>query len=154
MKDFACKSNIGAGLFSSGPVPVRLNFPDGSYATFSLNAITQDVVVELIKLGVKLEGHASAEEALANSKSIIERIVVAGEWHPVGGDVVSIDATNRGRIVSNAGLTAALINAARALAEEIVAEEEGNSGSSSVGNSRRTGGNTGGTSSGPAGRAN
>jgi len=154
MKEFKVTSNIGAGLFSDEAVGVLLRFPDGSRAELYLHALTQDVLVELHKAGVKFEAYKTPEDALANSRAIIERIVRNGTWHPVDGEPVEITDENKHRIVSNVGLTTATINAARALAEERVEEEEGNSASSSGGSSPRTGGNTGDMSSAPTGKLN
>jgi hypothetical protein len=144
MKEFRCRSNIGAGLFAEGTTPIELHFPDGTVATFNVRAMTQDLLVDLQKSGVKFEDFTDNADALANSTAIIEAIVESGQW----GDV-EIGEGNRHRIVSNIGLTAALINAARALAEEIVEEDLGNSVISSDGSLPPTAENTGGSSSEP-----
>ena len=149
MKEFKCKSNIGAGLFAEGTTPIELHFPDGTVATFNVRAMTQDLLVDLQKSGVKFEDFKDNADALANSTAIIEAIVESGQW----GDV-EIGEGNRHRIVSNIGLTAALINAARALAEEIVEEDSENFEPSSAGSSPQTDENTGGSSSGPISNQN
>ena len=45
---------IGEGLFSNEPVPVEVDF-GGHVATLYMTALTQDVVAELAKEGVKLD---------------------------------------------------------------------------------------------------
>ena len=113
MKEFKCGSNIGEGLFSDDPVPIQLNFPDGTTAEFEVYALTPRRVLALRKSGVKFEGHKDDEEAIKHSELIIGSIVHSGIWK----DVVITD-DNKHCIVGNMGLTTALINAARALAEE------------------------------------
>jgi hypothetical protein len=122
MKTFDAPSNVGAGLFSSEPIDVQVNFPDGTCATFKLHAMTQQIVVEFEKDGVKFDNYKTQEEALENSAKIINRIVVSGEY-----DGINIVEDLKPRILSNVGLTKTLLDASRSLAEEIVEEEEGNS---------------------------
>jgi hypothetical protein len=122
MKTFTSPSNVGAGLFTDEPVDVQINFPDGTKAIFKLHAMTQQIVVEFEKDGVKFEGYKTQEEALENSAKIIDRIVESGEY-----DGIKIVDDLKPRILSNVGLTKTLLDASRSLAEEIIEEEEGNS---------------------------
>ena len=122
MKSFRCESNIGEGLFSDEPVSVELNFPDGTVGRFELFALTPRRVLALRKAGVKFEGHKNDEEAISHSEQIIASIVHSGHWQDV-----AITADNVHNIVGNMGLTAALINASRCLAEEKQETETKNS---------------------------
>jgi len=122
MKEFKCESNIGEGLFSEDPVLVRLNFPDGSVGEFELFALTPRRVLALRKSGVKFQDHKDDEEAISHSEKIISAIVHRGRWQDV-----EITAENKHNIVGNMGLTAALINASRFLAEEKQETESKNS---------------------------
>ncbi len=122
MKSFDCPSNIGEGLFSNEAVKVQLNFPDGTSGIFDVHAMTQDMVVEFEKGGVKFQDYANQEEALENSAVIINRVVAGGEYK----GVKIVDQLRR-RILSNAGLTATLLNVSRKLAEETIEVEEKNS---------------------------
>jgi len=122
MKEFKCASNIGEGLFSDEPVSIQLNFPDGTSGQFEVFAMTPRRVLALRKEGVKFEGHKDDEEAIRHSEMIISSIVRSGRWQ----DVEITDA-NKHAIVGNMGLTTALINAARCLAEEKEETEAKNS---------------------------
>lgn len=122
MKSFKCESNIGEGLFSEEAVPIELTFPDGTVGEFEVYALTPRRVLSLRKAGVKFEGHKDDEEAIKHSEAIIASVVKCGKWQGV-----EIDESNRHNIVGNLGLTAALINAARMLAEEKADDEAKNS---------------------------
>lgn len=122
MKEFKCAGNIGEGLFSDEPVAIQLNFPDGTSGVFEVFALTPRRVLDLRKKGVKFEGHKNDEEAISHSEMIIASIVHAGHWQNV-----EINAENVYKIVGNMSLTAALINAARFLAEEKEETEAKNS---------------------------
>jgi hypothetical protein len=121
MKEFSAPSSIGDGLFSQEPVDVQINFPDGKSATFKLNAMTQEILVELEKDKVKFDGYKTQTEALEHSAKIIDRIVVSGEFE---GTVIKDDLKKR--ILSHVGLTQTILEASRALAEEKQEEEEEN----------------------------
>lgn len=123
IKQFNAPSNVGAGLFETEPVDIQINFPDGTAATFQLHAMTQEVVVEFEKAGVKFEGYKNQQEALDNSAKIIDRIMAGGEYS--GKDLSAKELKQR--ILSNVGLTKTILDASRALAEEQVEAEEGNS---------------------------
>jgi len=122
MKSFACESNIGEGLFSDDAVSIELNFPDGTVAEFDVYALTPRRVLALRKAGVKFENHKDDEEAIKHSEAIIASIVKCGRWKDT-----EITEENRHNIVGNMGLTAALINASRMLAEERQESEAKNS---------------------------
>jgi hypothetical protein len=112
IKQFDAPSNVGAGLFETEPVTIQVNFPDGTAATFQLHAMTQEVVVEFEKEGVKFEGYKDQNEALENSAKIINRIVDSGEYQ---GKDLSLKELKQ-RILSNVGLTRTLLDASRTLA--------------------------------------
>ena len=123
MKSFDVKSNIGEGLFSDDPIDVQLNFPDGTVGTFKVFAMTQDVVLELMKAGVRFDNASKDPEYNYNNFSkMINRIVHSGSWKGI-----KIDDSNKNRIMSHSGLAEALLNAARMLAEETVEEDTKNS---------------------------
>lgn len=121
MKNFSCPTNIGAGLFESGPVRIQINFPDGTSGEFEVCAMTQDIVIEFEKSGVKFDNYDSQEEALENSAIILRRVLKGGEY-----EGIKIQDELRDRVLSNVGLTKTILEASRALAEEQVEEEEGN----------------------------
>jgi hypothetical protein len=121
MKEFSCKSNIGVGLFSTDPIEIVINFPNGDRGVFQVRPLTQDLVVSLLQQGVKFDGVSDPKKAIENNTAILREIIVGGSI----GDLV-IDEDNVGRIASHSGLSAALMNAARELAEETAEVEEGN----------------------------
>jgi hypothetical protein len=124
LKTFNVPSNIGVGLFETEPVTVGFSFPDGTKATLRLRPLTQEVLVEAHKLGIKSGDFDNPQEAADNLEAMLGLLIDGGEW-----DGMEINAENRGRIASHAGLLTKVFEASRYLAEEVIEEEEGNSDS-------------------------
>ena len=111
--------------------------------------MTQDIIIELQKTGVKFEDYVDNEDAVKHSVAILERIVEDGQY----GEQ-EINESNLRRVVSNPSLAADLINAATMLAQGDAEEDAGNLLPSSAGSSIPPAENTGSSSSAPTGTPN
>ncbi len=115
---------IGEGLFANEPVPVEIEFADHT-ATFFMTALTQSVVADLEKEGVKFDTE-SVDKALASSRKLFAKIVHGWEDFKAAGVEIPYTDENRDRVAEVPEVAAELIQIAVQLASYRQEQEEGN----------------------------
>ena len=115
---------IGEGLFANEPVPVEIEFADHT-ATFFMTALTQSVVADLEKEGVKFDTQ-STEKALKSSRKLFARIVHGWEDFKAQGVEIPYNDENRDRVAEVPEVAAELIQISVQLAAYRQEQEEGN----------------------------
>jgi hypothetical protein len=127
MKEFKCAANIGIGLFTDEAVPIKISFPDGSYAELKLHTLTPSKLIAYRKEGIKVgrvDDYKNEEEALAHSKKLMAKLVESGTYFPVEGEPIDLWAEeNRERLNDHILLMSTIIQAARRLAEDNIEED-------------------------------
>jgi hypothetical protein len=116
---------IGEGLFANEPVPVEIQFADHT-ATFLMTALTQSVVVDLEKNGVKFDAAASTEKALASSRKLFAAVVHGWEGFKANGVEIPYSNETRDRVAEVPEVAVEIINIAMQLASHRQSVEEGN----------------------------
>ena len=116
---------IGEGLFANEPVPVEIEFADHT-ATFLMTALTQTVVADLEKHGVKFDAAASTEKALTSSRKLFAAVVHGWEGFKANGDEIPYSDQNRDRVAEVPEVAVEIINIAMQLASHRQSVEEGN----------------------------
>ena len=127
---------IGEGLFANEPVPVEIEFADHT-ATFLMTALTQSVVAELEKGGVRFDSKSldDATKALKSSRKLFAAVVHGWEGLKAQGAEIPFNEANRDRVAEVPEVAAEIIQIAVQLAAYRQEQEAGNSGNSSVGTS-------------------
>jgi len=115
---------IGEGLFSNEPVPVEIEFADHT-ATFFMTALTQSVVVDLEKSGVKFDTKSS-DMALKSSRKLFAKIVHGWNGFLANGVEIPYNDENRDRVAEVPEVAAELIQISVQLAAHRQEQEEGN----------------------------
>jgi hypothetical protein len=115
---------IGEGLFANEPVPVEIEFADHT-AIFFMTALTQSVVAELERGGVKFDTK-STEKALTSSRKLFAKIVHGWEDFKANGVEIPYSDENRDRVAEVPEVAAELIQISVQLAAYRQEQEEGN----------------------------
>lgn len=115
---------IGEGLFANEPVPVEIEFADHT-ATFFMTALTQSVVADLEKRGVKFDTQ-STDKALTSSRKLFAQIVHGWEGFMANGVEIPFNEENRDRVAEVPEVAAELIQISVQLAAHRQEVEEGN----------------------------
>lgn len=115
---------VGEGLFTSDPVAVEIEFADHT-ATFFMTALTQSVVAELERQGVKWDTK-NTERALQSSRKLFAKIVHGWEGFKANDVDIPFTEENRDRVAEVPEIAAEIIQIAVQLASHRLEVEEGN----------------------------
>ena len=124
---------IGEGLFADKPVPVEITFADHT-ATFYMTALTQRVVAQLEKDGVKFDS-PTTDVALQSSRKLFAAVVHGWDGFMASGVEIPFTEDNRDKVAEVPDVAAEIIGIAVQLASKRQEAEEKNSESSLAGTS-------------------
>lgn len=112
MKSIKAKSQAGAGLFTDEPLPLCVEFGNGDRVELELMPLTQDMIVDLHREGIKFQDYADPAEAFDNSGKIFDRLVIEAKYIPAGGEPVALEGKYRRRLMQLPDVMADIFQAA------------------------------------------
>jgi hypothetical protein len=127
VKTIRAKSKIGAGLFSDSKVKIRVEFDGGAAVELELLPITQDMLIELRKAGVKFADYADEIEAYEDGAQIFNRIVVDAVYFEPDGTSRPLEGKYKDRLMQLPDVMAGIFECAAEHGAQIVKEDEKNS---------------------------
>ena len=127
MKEIQAKSKIGAGLFTDDPLALQFNFEDGAKLQVEVVAITNDLVVDFHKEGIKFEDYKDELEAAEHGAKVFNRIVVSAKYITPDGEANKLEGKYKDRVLQLPDVLAAIFEEAKKHAAEIEEADEGNS---------------------------
>ena len=127
VKSIKAKSKIGAGLFSDDTMKMRVEFDNGDAVELEIMPITQDMLVELRRGGVKFADYTDEIEAYEHGSQIFNRITVGAWFIPAGGERRELEGKFKDRLMQLPDVMAGIFEAAAEHGAQIVKDDEGNS---------------------------
>lgn len=129
VKTINAKSKIGAGLFTDDTLEIKVEFEDGGALMLEVYPITQDMIVDLERDGVKFGEYANNTEAMENGSQIFNRIAKSAKYIGPGGNSRDLDGKYKDRIMQLPDVMAGIFEAASEHGATIYREDEKNSAS-------------------------
>ena len=133
--------SINAGFCATDPVPVEIEFLDGSTATFEMSAISQKVALELLDAGVDLENLGDEKDIhklLETARNVFRKFLHGWKWETKDGRDIPFNDANFAEVVGDQILGPKILEIAKDLGIQAQEEEEKNSEDSSDGPSELT----------------
>lgn len=127
VKSIRAKSKAGAGLFTDSPLPVCVEFDNGDKVELNLMPLTQDMIVDLHRDGIKFQDYTDPSEAFDHSGRIFDKIVIDAKYLPSGGDAQELEGKYRRRLMQLPDVMAGIFEAASEHGATIYKEDEKNS---------------------------
>jgi hypothetical protein len=127
MKEIQATSKIGAGLFTDDTLELQFNFEGGEKLQVEVLAITQDMVADFHREGVKFADYKNELEALEHSTKVFNHIAVGATYIDFDGKVHELEGKYKDRVMQLPDVMAAIFDEARKHAAELEDTDAGNS---------------------------